>query len=86
MKKGCRQLSVTSMASPVVDGGVTLLYSVVLHSMKQALIASARRLPGVFEQGACNLDLMRIFLTLSTKTTQVFLSPRYVDTAECQYF
>ena len=38
------------------------------------------------EQGACKLDYLRMFQTLSTQTTQVFLSPSYVDTAECQYF
>lgn len=96
LKKGCRQLSGTSVASPVVAGAVTLLYSGVLHrggvinpaSMKQALIASARRLPGVgmFEQGAGKLDLLRTYQTLSTYTPQVSLSPSYVDTTECQYF
>jgi len=96
LKKGCRQLSGTSVASPVVAGAVTLLYSGVLHrgtiinpaSMKQALIASARRLPGVgmFEQGAGKLDLLKTYQTLSTYTPQVSLSPSYIDTTECQYF
>jgi len=96
LKKGCRQLSGTSVASPVVAGAVSLLYSGVLHrggvinpaSMKQALIASARRLPGVgmFEQGAGKLDLLRTYQTLSTYTPQISLSPSYVDTTECQYF
>jgi len=96
LKKGCRQLSGTSVASPVVAGAVTLLYSGVLHrgavinpaSMKQALVASARRLPGVgmFEQGAGKLDLLRTYQTLSTYTPQVSLHPSYVDTTECQYF
>ena len=81
LRKGCRQLSGTSVASPVVAGAVTLLYSGVLHrgsvinpaSMKQALVASARRLPGVgmFEQGAGKLDLLRTYQTLSTYTPQV---------------
>jgi membrane-bound transcription factor site-1 protease len=41
-------------------------------SMKQALLASARRLPGVgmFEQGAGKLDLLRAFQMLSTYTPQ----------------
>ena len=65
----------------MVAGAVTLLYSGVLHrgsvinpaSMKQALVASARRLPGVgmFEQGAGKLDLLRTYQTLSTYTPQV---------------
>ena len=85
LRKGCRQLSGTSVASPVVAGAVTLLYSGVLHrgsvinpaSMKQALVASARRLPGVgmFEQGAGKLDLLRTYQTLSTYTPQV-LTPQ----------
>jgi len=96
LKKGCRSLSGTSVASPVIAGAVTLLYSGVLHrgavinpaSMKQALIASARRLPGVgmFEQGAGKLDLLKTYQTLTTYTPQVSLSPSYVDTTECQYF
>ena len=52
IKGGCRSLSGTSVASPVVAGAVTLLYSAVLHkdhminpaSMKQALMVSAKRL------------------------------------------
>ena len=41
-------------------------------SMKQALLASARRLPGVgmFEQGAGKLDLLRAYQLLSTYTPQ----------------
>lgn len=51
-------------------GAVALLASGVLHkgtltpaSMKQALIASARRLPGVnmFEQGHGKLDLLKAY-------------------------
>ena len=96
LRRGCRQLSGTSVASPVVAGAVALLYSGVLHrgpvinpaSMKQALLASARRLPGVgmFEQGAGKLDLLRTYQTLTAYTPQVSLSPSYLDTTECQYF
>ena len=63
------------MASPVVAGAVSLLLSGVLHrgsiinpaSMKQALMSSARRLPGVgiFEQGAGKLDLLKVRLVFS---------------------
>jgi membrane-bound transcription factor site-1 protease len=61
---GCRSLSGTSVASPVVAGAVALLASTVPASirsrilnpasMKQALIEGAVRLPGlnIFEQGA----------------------------------
>jgi membrane-bound transcription factor site-1 protease len=96
LKRGCRSLSGTSVASPVVAGAISLLYSGVLHrgsvinpgSMKQALLASARRLPGVgmFEQGAGKLDLLKAYQTLTTYTPQASLSPPYLDTTECQYF
>jgi membrane-bound transcription factor site-1 protease len=74
------------VASPVVAGAVALLYSGALHrasiinpaSMKQALMASARRLPGVnmFEQGHGKLDLLRAHTILHTYKPQVSLSPR----------
>ncbi|RXG72413.1 Membrane-bound transcription factor site-1 protease [Armadillidium vulgare] len=91
----CRQLSGTSVASPVVAGAVTLLASGVLHrggfinpaSMKQALMASARRLPGVnmFEQGHGKLDLVKAYQVLSKYKPQASLSPSYIDLTECQY-
>lgn len=66
---GCKSLSGTSVASPVVAGVVCLLASVVPEqirwqllnpaSMKQALIEGASRLsgPNMFEQGAGRLNL-----------------------------
>lgn len=78
---GCRSLSGTSVASPVVAGAVTLLASGVLHrsdvinpaSIKQALIASARRLPGInmFEQGHGKLNLVKAYQILSSYKPQV---------------
>ena len=95
-ESGCRSLRGTSVASPVVAGAVSLLLSGVLHrgsiinpaSMKQALMSSARRLPGVgiFEQGAGKLDLLKAYQVLTTYTPQATLSPAYVDMTECQYF
>ncbi|XP_044734219.1 membrane-bound transcription factor site-1 protease isoform X2 [Chrysoperla carnea] len=95
IKGGCRSLSGTSVASPVVAGAVTLLASGVLHrqniinpaSMKQALMASARRLPGVnmFEQGHGKLDLLKAYQILKTYKPQVSLSPSYIDLSECPY-
>uniref|UniRef100_A0A3Q1GFJ6 Membrane-bound transcription factor site-1 protease n=1 Tax=Acanthochromis polyacanthus TaxID=80966 RepID=A0A3Q1GFJ6_9TELE len=94
MKEGCRSLSGTSVASPVVAGAVTLLASTVLNrelvnpaSMKQALIASARRLPGVnmFEQGHGKLDLIRAYQILNSYRPQASLSPSYIDLTECPY-
>lgn len=66
---GCKSLSGTSVASPVVAGVVCLLVSVIPEnkrkdllnpaSMKQALVEGASRLsgPNMFEQGAGRLDL-----------------------------
>lgn len=97
LKGGCRSLSGTSVASPVVAGAVTLLFSSVLDridvinpaSMKQALIASARRLPdanvNMFEQGHGKLDLVKAFQTLRTYKPQASLSPSYLDLVECPY-
>ena len=95
MKGGCRSLSGTSVASPVVAGAVALLMSGVLHrgstinpgSVKQALMASARRLPNVpiFEQGAGKLDLVRSFQILKTYKPQATLSPFYLDFTACPY-
>nr|XP_050867945.1 membrane-bound transcription factor site-1 protease isoform X2 [Vespula vulgaris] len=101
LQTGCRTLSGTSVASPVVAGAVALLASgfvqpdgsqnvkrrVTPASMKQALLSSARRLPGVgmFEQGAGKLDLLRAFHFLRLYTPMCTLSPSYIDLTECQY-
>lgn len=95
IKDGCRVLSGTSVASPVVAGAVTLLKSGVLQmgnqinaaSMKQALIASAQRLPTVpiFEQGAGKLNLLEAFHTLQSYRPQASLFPSYLDFTECPY-
>ncbi|XP_064598708.1 membrane-bound transcription factor site-1 protease-like isoform X2 [Liolophura sinensis] len=95
LKGGCRSLSGTSVASPVVAGAVTLLYSAVLHrgnvinpaSMKQALMASARRLQDVnmFEQGHGKLDLVKAYQVLRSYKPQASLSPSYIDLTECPY-
>lgn len=69
INSGCKSLSGTSVASPVVAGAVCLLASVIPDtirwdiinpaSMKQALIEGAARLdgPNIFEQGAGRLNL-----------------------------
>ncbi|XP_070575086.1 membrane-bound transcription factor site-1 protease-like [Ptychodera flava] len=95
IKNGCRTLSGTSVASPVVAGAVSLLASAVLQrlhvvnpaSMKQALMASARRLPAVnmFEQGHGKLDLVKAYQILSSYKPQASLSPSYIDLTECPY-
>ncbi|XP_034950401.1 membrane-bound transcription factor site-1 protease-like isoform X2 [Chelonus insularis] len=97
LEYGCRTLSGTSVASPVVAGAVALLSSGFINnnkknqitpaSMKQALLNSAERLPGIgmFEQGAGKLDLLRAFYYLKSYTPTVTLSPSYIDFTECQY-
>lgn len=92
---GCRVLSGTSVASPVVAGAITLVMSGVLHmgdlinpaSMKQALIHSAHRLPNapIFEQGAGKLDLVRAYHILRSYKPQASLYPNYIDFTECTY-
>lgn len=66
---GCKSLSGTSVASPVVAGAVCLLVSVIPEnrrkelvnpaSMKQALVEGATRLfgPNMYEQGAGRVNL-----------------------------
>ena len=79
---GCRSLSGTSVASPVVAGAVALLVGAVRHrhvnpaSMKQALMASAQRLGSVnmFEQGHGKLDLLRAYHELNTYKPQARLA------------
>ncbi|KAL8614731.1 Membrane-bound transcription factor site-1 protease [Nucella lapillus] len=95
LKSGCRSLSGTSVASPVVAGAVTLLLSAVLErshvinpaSVKQALMASARRLPDVnmFEQGYGKLDLLAAYHTLRAYKPQASLIPSYIDLTEDPY-
>ncbi|XP_046910732.2 membrane-bound transcription factor site-1 protease [Dermatophagoides farinae] len=92
---GCRVLSGTSVASPVVAGAITLVMSGVLHmgdlinpaSMKQALIHSAHRIPNapIFEQGAGKLDLVRAYHILRYYIPQASLYPNYIDFTECPY-
>mgnify|MGYP000191514462 CR=1 FL=1 len=56
-------------------------------SMKQAVIASARRLPNVpiFEQGAGKLDLVRAYRILRSYRPQASLHPSYLDFTDCPY-
>lgn len=66
---GCKSLSGTSVASPVVAGVVCLLVSIIPEdkrkeilnpaSMKQALVEGATKLsgPNMYEQGAGKINL-----------------------------
>ncbi|XP_049884757.1 membrane-bound transcription factor site-1 protease [Pectinophora gossypiella] len=90
---GCRSLSGTSVASPVVAGAIALLASGVPRqnltpaAVKQALCITARRLPGpnMFEQGHGKLDLITAYQFLREYEPQASLSPAYIDLTECQY-
>ncbi|XP_065570402.1 membrane-bound transcription factor site-1 protease-like isoform X2 [Artemia franciscana] len=92
---GCRSLSGTSVASPVVAGAISLLASAGLKqgkpvnpaSIKQTLLNSARRLPGVsmFEQGHGKLDLYRAYQYLMSYKPHASLSPSYIDLTECAF-
>uniref|UniRef100_A0A673JNH3 Membrane-bound transcription factor site-1 protease-like n=1 Tax=Sinocyclocheilus rhinocerous TaxID=307959 RepID=A0A673JNH3_9TELE len=91
---GCQASTCLSMASESLSMLVFCLSSTVLNrelvnpaSMKQALIASARRLPGVnmFEQGHGKLDLLRAYQILNSYKPQASLSPSYIDLTECPY-
>ncbi|KFB49658.1 membrane-bound transcription factor site-1 protease [Anopheles sinensis] len=89
---GCKSLSGTSVASPMVAGAVTLIASGVLDrldelnpaSMKQALIEGAQRLQdnNMFEQGHGKLNILRSMRLLSTYRPKVSLSPAYLDFTE----
>ncbi|XP_058460840.1 membrane-bound transcription factor site-1 protease isoform X2 [Malaya genurostris] len=89
---GCKSLSGTSVASPVVAGAVTLLASGVFNrldqinpaSMKQALIEGAKRLQenNMFEQGHGKLNILKSMKILSTYKPKVSLSPAYLDFTE----
>ncbi|CAH2103147.1 unnamed protein product [Euphydryas editha] len=90
---GCKSLSGTSVASPVVAGAIALLASGVPRqnlspaSVKQALCITARRLsgPNMFEQGHGKLDLISAYQFLREYEPQASLSPPYIDLTECQY-
>ena len=94
---GCRSLSGTSVASPVVAGAVVLLASVVPEnkrwdvlnpaSMKQALVEGAKRIgwPMIYEQGAGVLDLEASHEILKRYTPRASLVPGSMDFTQCPY-
>ena len=95
---GCRSLSGTSVASPVVAGAVALLASVLPEpqrwslvnpaSMKQALVSTARRLDSahIFEQGAGKLDLEGAYHFLLNYRPHASVIPDSLDLTACPYF
>lgn len=87
MESDTSRLTETNLACPLSSSTVLNRELVNPASMKQALIASARRLPGVnmFEQGHGKLDLIRAYQILNSYKPQASLSPSYIDLTECPY-
>ncbi|OEL31558.1 Subtilisin-like protease SBT6.1 [Dichanthelium oligosanthes] len=95
---GCKTLSGTSVASPVVAGVVCLLVSVIPEdkrksilnpaAMKQALVEGASKLsgPNMYEQGAGRLDLWQSYEILKNYQPRASIFPTMLDFTDCTYF
>ncbi|XP_022729283.1 subtilisin-like protease SBT6.1 isoform X2 [Durio zibethinus] len=94
---GCKSLSGTSVASPVVAGVVCLLVSIIPEnkrkeilnpaSMKQALVEGAAKLagPNMYEQGAGRVDLLESFEILKSYRPRASIFPNILDYTDCPY-
>ncbi|XP_065848954.1 subtilisin-like protease SBT6.1 isoform X2 [Euphorbia lathyris] len=94
---GCKSLSGTSVASPVVAGVVCLLVSVIPEesrkailnpaSMKQALVEGAAKLtgPNMYEQGAGRVDLLESYEILKSYRPRASIFPSVLDFSDCPY-
>ncbi|MFS7982475.1 putative site-1 protease [Helianthus anomalus] len=94
---GCKTLSGTSVASPVVAGVVCLLVSVIPESerkqilnpasMKQALVEGAAKLsgPNMYEQGAGRVDLLESYEILKSYKPRASIFPSVLDYTDCPY-
>lgn len=94
---GCKSLSGTSVASPVVAGVVCLLVSIVPQnkrrdilnpaSMKQALVEGAAKLsgPNMYEQGAGRVDLLESYEILKNYQPRASIFPSILDYTDCPY-
>ncbi|XP_024964331.1 subtilisin-like protease SBT6.1 isoform X1 [Cynara cardunculus var. scolymus] len=94
---GCKTLSGTSVASPVVAGVVCLLVSVIPESdrkqilnpasMKQALVEGAAKLsgPNMYEQGAGRVDLLESYEILKCYKPRASIFPSVLDYTDCPY-
>lgn len=94
---GCKSLSGTSVASPVVAGVVCLLVSVIPEnkrkellnpaSMKQALVEGAAKLsgPNMYEQGAGRVDLLESYEILKSYQPRASIFPSALDYTDCPY-
>ncbi|EPS61463.1 hypothetical protein M569_13331, partial [Genlisea aurea] len=97
ISEGCKSLSGTSVASPVVAGIVCLLLSVLPEdrrkdilnpaSMKQALVEGSSKLsgPNMYEQGAGRVDLLESFEILKSYDPRASVFPSSLDYADCPY-
>eukprot|EP00484_Ammonia_sp_Unknown_P013892 CAMPEP_0197072576 /NCGR_PEP_ID=MMETSP1384-20130603/210168_1 /TAXON_ID=29189 /ORGANISM="Ammonia sp." /LENGTH=1087 /DNA_ID=CAMNT_0042511397 /DNA_START=88 /DNA_END=3351 /DNA_ORIENTATION=+ len=94
---GCRTLSGTSVASPVVAGVATLLSSVVPAderwkvinpaSMKQVLVESADRIDGLrlYEQGNGKINLQNAYEYIKKYEKHVSAVPDSIDFTQCPH-
>lgn len=94
---GCKSLSGTSVASPVVAGIVCLLVSVIPEdkrkgllnpaSMKQALVEGATKLsgPNMYEQGAGRVNLLESYKILKSYEPRASIFPSILDYTDCPY-
>ncbi|GAB2268270.1 Membrane-bound transcription factor site-1 protease [Dionaea muscipula] len=94
---GCKSLSGTSVASPVVAGVVCLLVSILPESkrklilnpasMKQALVEGAAKLSGphMYEQGAGRVDLLESYEILKSYEPRASIFPSVLDFMDCPY-
>lgn len=94
---GCKSLSGTSVASPVVAGVVCLLVSIIPEnnrknilnpaSMKQALVEGAAKLsgPNMYEQGAGRVDLLESYEILKNYQPRASIFPGVLDYTDCPY-
>ncbi|KAJ9548716.1 hypothetical protein OSB04_021259 [Centaurea solstitialis] len=97
IETGCRTLSGTSVASPVVAGVVCLLVSVIPESarkhvlnpasMKQALVEGAVKLsgPNLYEQGAGRVNLLESYEILKSYKPRATIFPSVLDYTDCPY-
>ncbi|XWS17268.1 hypothetical protein CRYUN_Cryun33cG0053100 [Craigia yunnanensis] len=94
---GCKSLSGTSVASPVVAGVVCLLVSIIPEnkrkeilnpaSIKQALVEGAAKLagPNMYEQGAGRVDLLESYEILKSYQPRASIFPSVLDYTDCPY-
>ncbi|XP_042382755.1 subtilisin-like protease SBT6.1 isoform X3 [Zingiber officinale] len=94
---GCKSLSGTSVASPVVAGIVCLLVSIIPESMrktilnpatmKQALVEGATKLsgPNMYEQGAGRINLWESYQILENYQPRASIFPSVLDYTDCPY-